>query len=99
MSAPPCSFVGSLVLVPLCSGCFPEGTRRKLNLPFVDGSAGSRAVGADGGKEQGEVVCGGMRVKARPAPLGPGGLGTLPLPALSHKPGPSVCGMKTSGPH
>lgn len=50
LSAPPCSFVGSLVLVPLCSGCFPEGTRRKLNLPFVDGSAGSRAVGADGGR-------------------------------------------------
>lgn len=41
MSAPPCTFVGSLVPVPLHSGCFPGGTRRKLNLPFVDGSAGS----------------------------------------------------------
>lgn len=50
VSAPPCTFVGSLVLVPLCSGCFPEGTRRKLNLPFVDGTAGSSAVGADGGR-------------------------------------------------
>lgn len=52
VTAPPCSFVGSLVLVPLRSGCFPEGTRRKLNLPFVDGSAGGRAVGADGGRSR-----------------------------------------------
>lgn len=51
------------------------------------------------GEGQGEVVCAGVRVKARAAPLGPAGLGTLPLPALSHKAGPSVCGMKTSGPH
>lgn len=49
---PTLHFVGSLVLVPLCSGCFPEGTRRKLHLPFVDGSAGSRAVGADGGRSR-----------------------------------------------
>lgn len=52
VSAPPCTFVGSLVPVSLCSGCFPEGTKRKLNLPFEDGSAGSRAMGADGGRSR-----------------------------------------------
>ena len=52
LSPPPCTSVGSLVPVPLCSGSFPEGTRRELNLSCVDGSAGGRAVGDDGGRSR-----------------------------------------------
>lgn len=40
-----------------------------------------------------------MRVKAGLAPLELGRVGAQPLPALFCKPGPGVCGMKTSGPH
>lgn len=49
LSAPPCAPVGSLVPVPLCSGSFPEGTGRELDLS-VCGSAGGRAVGDGGGR-------------------------------------------------
>lgn len=56
LSAPPCAPVGSLVPVPLCSGSFPGGTWRELDLS-VCGSAGGRPVG-DGGGRSGVRRCG-----------------------------------------
>lgn len=46
-SAPPCT---SLFPVLLCSGSFPEGARREPSPFCLDGSAGGRAVGGDGGR-------------------------------------------------
>lgn len=52
MSAPPCTSVGSLVPVPLCYGSFPAGMKREVNPSGVDGSAGGRSVGDDGGRRR-----------------------------------------------
>lgn len=52
LSAPPCTSVGSLVPVSLCSGSCPEGARRELNLSCADGNTGGGAVGDDGGRNR-----------------------------------------------
>lgn len=44
--------MGSLVPVPLCYGSFPAGMKREVNPSGVDGSAGGRSVGDDGGRRR-----------------------------------------------
>lgn len=64
LSALLCASAGSLVPIPLCSGSFPEDTRREMNLSCAYGSAGGRAVGGNGGRSR-VKWCGEVRGKAK----------------------------------